>query len=799
VQDFEGLGVFYLGRTVDPATGETSATPLLYDSADLVTHGLCVGMTGSGKTGLAIGLIEEAALDGVPVIAIDPKGDLGNLLLTFPGLTAAEFEPWVNADDAARVDQSTADFAAAEATRWRGGLAAWGQDAARIERLRASAEFTLYTPGSTAGVPVSVLSSFAQPGSDDPELRTERAQTVVSGLLGLAGIDADPVKSREHILLSLLLLHAWEAGESPDLATLIARVQQPPLQRIGVMELDAFFPARERFSFALALNSLIAAPGFAVWTQGEPLDIGAMLRRADGHPRVSIFSLAHLDDAQRMFFVALLLSAVAGWMRGQSGTSSLRALVYMDEIFGFFPPVANPPSKLPLLTLLKQGRAFGLGVMLATQNPVDLDYKGLANIGTWWLGRLQTERDKARLLDGLDSASGGVDRAAVERLLSGLRKRCFLMRNVHDKELALLEARWVMSYLRGPLSREDIRRLTGQKGSVASGIGASPVNPPATAKTIPNVPALAPIGASTSAPPMLPPEVTQFFAPAPDGAALEPVVYANVELRYSDTKLKLEVTHLASYMAPLHDGPVPLEWEDAERTPLQPQALRIQPPTGATFAKLPSLAARKASYDKWCTALTRWLKANEALELLYSPSTKQTSRPDESERDFRARLQQIGREHRDDELAALRQRYAPKAATLEERLRRARQAVEREEAEVRDRGFETAISVGTTVLGAILGGRRKLTKTTLGRAGTAARRAGRVAKETSDVRRAEETVAALEQQLADLQEDFAAAAAELPSPADALAEPLQRALLLPKRGDVTVKLLTLLWVPSAAR
>src|SRR4051812_25633681 len=462
MRDFEKLGVFYLGRRYEPGTKKTTDDLILYDSKDLVTHALCVGMTGSGKTGLGVAVIEEAAIDGVPVIVIDPKGDLTNLLLTFPELRPEDFAPWVSEDDAKRAGQTTAEFAAAQAERWKMGLAEWGEDGDRIKRLRESAEFTIYTPGSTVGHPVSVLTSFDRPSIDDPELVRERVQTTVSGLLALAGIDAEPVKSREHILLSTILLTAWQAGESPDLAALIARVQQPPMQRIGVMDVDTFFPAKDRTSFAMAINALLASPGFEVWSQGDPLDAGAFFRTESGKPRVSIFSIAHLDDGQRMFFVALLLNAVVGWMRGQTGTSSLRALVYMDEIMGFFPPVANPPSKAPLLTLLKQGRAAGIGVVLATQNPVDIDYKGLSNIGTWWLGRLQTERDKARVLDGLESAqdSGGIDRAEVDRLLSAIRARVFLMRNVHDDNLTLFESRWALSYLRGPLGRDDIKKLT---------------------------------------------------------------------------------------------------------------------------------------------------------------------------------------------------------------------------------------------------------------------------------------------------------------------------------------------------
>ena len=560
--DIEKLGVFYLGKRYDPATKKTVDEPILYDSTDLVTHALCVGMTGSGKTGLGIALIEEAAIDGVPAIVIDPKEDLANLLLTFPQLRPEDFAPWVDADQARRAGQSVDDFATAEAAKWTKGLASWGQDGARIQRLRDAADFTIYTPGSTAGVPVSVLSPFAPPSLDDDEQVRDRVQTTVSSLLALAGVDADPVRSREHVLLSTILLAAWKAGESPDVATLVQRVQKPPMTRIGAMQLDAFFPERDRFAFAMAINGLVAAPGFETWTLGDPLDAAAFFRTAAGQPRVSVFSLAHLSDHQRMFFVALLLNAVVDWMRAQSGTSSLRALVYMDEIFGFFPPTANPPSKAPRLTLLKQGRAAGLGVVLATQNPVDLDYKGLSNIGTWWLGRLQTDRDKARVLDGLESASGdGLDRAEIDRLLTNITSRVFLMRNVHEDRLTLLQSRWALSYLRGPLSRDEIKRLMAERR-----VGVTSAGRPTGSRAASGAAMSATAGQSDSAGrvrPTLPSDVPQSFLHG--GGELRPVVYAAVDVRFTDAKLALDVSRREQFATTIGDGPLPVEWQTSER------------------------------------------------------------------------------------------------------------------------------------------------------------------------------------------------------------------------------------------
>ena len=408
--DYEKLGVFYLGKAFDMNSGKLGEELVLYDSKDLTTHAVIIGMTGSGKTGLALGLLEEALIDNIPVIAIDPKGDLPNLLLTFPNLAAEDFLPWVDEQEAVAAGLTRPQFAAKQAEIWRKGLADWGQGPERIARLRAAAELAVYTPGSRSGLPVNALGSFAPPPAavmEDRDLVRERVQSTTTSLLALAGIEADPISSREHILVANLFNAAWSQGKGLDLPSLVRAIQEPPFARVGVMDLDSFYPAKERFQLAMRFNNLLAAPGFEAWLEGEPMDIGRLLFTAEGRPRASIFTISHLGEAERMFFVSKLLNEILAWIRTQPGTSSLRAVLYMDEIFGFFPPVSNPPSKQPLLTLLKQARAYGLGVVLATQNPVDLDYKGLANTGTWFIGRLQTEGDKQRVMAGLEGAAGG--------------------------------------------------------------------------------------------------------------------------------------------------------------------------------------------------------------------------------------------------------------------------------------------------------------------------------------------------------------------------------------------------------
>jgi hypothetical protein len=806
--DFEKLGSFYLGRPYDLAARRPGSGVVLYDSKDLVTHAVCVGMTGSGKTGLCLTLIEEAAIDGIPAIVIDPKGDLGNLLLTFPDLSAEAFLPWVDEGQARQHGQALPDYARSQAERWARGLAEWGQDGARIRKLREAAEFAIYTPGSRAGLPVSVLRSFAAPTPamlEDADLVRQRIGTTATSLLGLLGIEADPVRSREHILLSQLLDSAWRQRRDLDLPTLIHQIQTPPMARVGVLDLEAFYPAKDRFALSMALNNLLAAPGFEAWREGVPLDVGRLLWAPDGKPRVSIFSIAHLGDAERMFFVALLLEETLAWVRTQAGTPSLRALVYMDEIFGYFPPVANPPSKTPLLTLLKQARAFGVGVVLATQNPVDLDHKGLANAGTWFIGRLQTERDKARVLDGLEgaslAASARFDRQQLETTLSALGSRVFLLQNVHDDAPQVFETRWAMSYLRGPLTRAEIKRLTDPLRA-ARGAADTVAAAPAPGAAAAAAPGPVTAGAATGAVrPVLPPAIPQYFLPVttacPAGARLQyqPALLGAATVRLTDAKAQIDVTDEPVFLTPITGQPVPVRWEDAAEAAIDLDALEPAPEDGATFGALPKMASQAKGYEAWRRDLTRWLSATRRLELLKSPTLGAYSNPGEAEREFRIRLGQLAREQRDQRVAELRKRYAPRMAALEERLRRARQAEAREKGQVSQTGLETAISIGATLLGAFLG-KKAVSATTLGRATTAAKSAGRVLKERQDVGRAGETVEALAQGLAELEAQFKAEADALEARIDPLTERLETVAVRPKRTQVAVKLVALIWTPG---
>ena len=811
MEDYEKLGVFYLGREYDLRNKKSGERLILYDSKDMVTHGVCVGMTGSGKTGLCIAILEEAAIDGIPAIIIDPKGDLPNMLLTFPQLRPEDFAPWINEDDARRKGLSPQDFAAKQAELWKTGLASWGESGDRIARLKQAADFVIYTPGSTAGIPISILKSFAAPPPallEDDELLRDRITSTVTSLLGLVGKDADPIKSKEHILISTILDSAWRQGIDLDLPSLIQQIQTPPVTKIGVIDLDSFYPARDRFELAMLINNLLAAPGFSAWMEGEALDIGQILHSPSGKPRMSIFSIAHLSDAERMFFVSLLLNQVLAWMRQQSGTTSLRAMLYMDEIFGYFPPVANPPSKQPLLTLLKQARAFGVGILLATQNPVDLDYKGLANCGTWLLGRLQTERDKARVLEGLEGAAatqgGKFDRQAMEQTLAGLGNRIFLMNNVHEDAPVVLETRWTMSYLRGPLTRNQIKILMdpvkSQMPKQAAPAVASYAQPSATASpsasTAQAAPSMPP-PSKAAGQPILPPEVQQYFVPvrgSQGNPLYKAVVLGSAQVHFMDAKTGIDTQEDTAVMTDITDDVVPVNWDNARDAGFSISDLEKSPRGQAQFSPLPAAAGKARSYDQWGKDLATWLYGSRKYELLKSPTYKQFSKPGESERDFRIRLAQSVREQRDDLTTKLRQKYQAKMASLEEQVRTAQQSVDREAEQQKQQQMQTVISVGTTLLGAFLGG-KGLSSGTIGRATTAARGASRIFKEKEDVDRAKETVTAHQQRLDEIEAEFKAETDDLAAKGDPATEQLDKISIRPAKKDIQVRFVGLAWLP----
>ena len=793
----EGLGVFYLGRPVDPATGDVADAPVLYDAADLTTHAFIVGMTGSGKTGLGVALLEEAALDGIPVLAIDPKGDLANLALRFPALDAAAFRPYVDTAAAARDGLSPDDLAATTARAWRDGLAAWDQPEDRIERLVAAADVRVYTPGSDAGLPVSVLGALTPP-PDAPtsEAFRERVAAVVGGLLSLVGVETDPADAGP-VFLSAVVGQAWAAGRTLAVADLIGALLAPPFATLGVMAVDDFYPDAARRALAMRLNGLVASPGFAAWTAGPPLDADRLFYGAGGRPQVSVMSIAHLTDDERMFFVTRLLGEVVAWMRRQPGTGSLRAVLYMDEIFGYLPPTASPPSKVLLLTLLKQARAFGVGVVLGTQNPVDLDYKALANCGTWFVGRLQTERDKARLLDGLEgAAAGSFDRAETDRLLSGLGKRRFLLHNVHDGGPTLLATRQAMSFLAGPLTRDQIGTLMAPFKTPATPDAAAPAPPTASAPAEASARSASAPAASGARPDL--PGVAQLVVAAAGTAAADvyvPALLARAEVAYVRASPAVDHTERVVLLveAGADAGDAPL-WDAAEALAVRPDAAPA-PDDAATFAPLPDALAAALRSPRTEADLKRWLQSARPLRLLASPALRAVSAPGEDERAFRIRLGHMAREARDAQKDDLRERYAARLDALQKRMRQADTALDREAAQASQSKIDTAVRIGTSLLGAFLG--RGRGRSALSGLGTAARSASRATTAHSDVRRATEARDALSAEYAGLDAELAR---ELESVEIAFVPetaPLDAVEVAAKQTGIVVTELALAWLPYA--
>lgn len=791
MQVYEKLGMFYLGRHFDSDSDQLTDTPLLYDASDLVTHAVCVGMTGSGKTGLCISLLEEAAIDNIPAIVIDPKGDLSNLMLTFPDLDGKSFLPWINRAEAEKDGMSAEAFAEGQAALWKKGLAQWDQNGDRIRRYRESVDISIYTPGSSAGLPVSILSSFAAPSPgqlEDFDLLRERIQTTASGILELLGIRADPLQSREHILLSTIIENLWLKGEDVELGQLIQLIQSPPVQRIGVFDIESFYPAPDRLKLAMTLNNLLAAPAFKSWLEGEALDIQKMLYTEEGKARISIFSIAHLSDAERMFFVTLLLNQTLGWMRQQSGTTSLRALLYMDEVFGFFPPVGEPPSKRPLLTLLKQARAFGLGVIMATQNPIDLDYKGLSNAGTWFIGRLQTERDIDRLIDGLTSSSGSaaLDGKSLRSIIAGLKKRVFVLHNVHERGgPQLFHTRWVLSYLRGPMTRDQIKALMKdyKKGRTKKSPAARP-----QVRTTEAIPA--------TEKPVIPAFLPEYYAPVPAGHHLEdlqyrPFLIGSGEVNiYSRTHRVSHDSQFAFSIALKPDSRNP-RWIDSQPMNVDHRIFSGDREEEIAHVDFVTPTAKKiAALDK---GFESHVYREHRLKLYRNKTYKLTSRPGESPGEFRLRLAGAMREKRDLEKERLRRKFASKIASLDKQIATARRRLDVEEDQYGQKKLEAAISIGSTLLGTIFGNSRARTGITRG-----ARSASKLSKEKQDIRRATEKLQDLQQRMNDLEIDLENQLQDIAGKYDVSLAETEPVALRPKKSDIVQRHFGVLWIPFEA-
>jgi len=779
---------FLLGGAVDPKTGDRTSDLIEYDADDLTTHGVIVGMTGSGKTGLGVIFLEEALRSGIPALILDPKGDMTNLLLTFPDLAPADFEPWIDAAEAARVDKTVATLAEETAASWTKGLASWDLSGADIAALRERAGFTIYTPGSTAGVPLDILGSLDAPDVDwgtDAETARDEVEGLVSGLLSLVGIEADPLSSREHILLSNIVETAWRSGEDLTLEDVIARVHRPPMRKLGVFEVDTFFPEKDRLGLAMRLNTLVASPSFTDWRAGDPVNPERLLWDESGTPQAAVVYLAHLSDDERQFVVTTLLSRLVTWMRSQPGTSSLRALVYMDEVFGFVPPTAAPPAKKPILTLMKTARAFGVGMVLATQNPVDLDYKAMSNAGTWCIGRLQTERDKARIVEALQSASGDVDVKSLDALISGLEKRRFVIHNTHEDAPGVFTTRWAMSYLRGPLTRDQISDLMADRrvaspapeavaASEAVADDATPMAPQAapgiaTAYLDPAAPWADAVGAARSS--------TRFAA----GMA------ARVHLTFDDTAAGVD--HDEVWEAIYHPLRQPFTPEAAVAVDYDDRDLRHDAPDGATYAIPDAPIDSKTYFSTAATAIRDWLYRERSVEIFRNRSLKLYGRVGETREEFAERCRKAAEDAADDDVAAVHAKFAARIATAKDQVEAAYQRAQDARLDASTRRQEEMASGANTILGVMLGRKRATSLSTAMSKRSMTRRAeqrvasadAKVAKEQSDVD--------------ELEADMSAAVDEAVRKSQELAADIETLEIGLEKTDIHVDPPVLVWIP----
>lgn len=791
MENFELMGKFYLGKEMDIEKRKITDNILLYDSKDLTTHAMIIGMTGSGKTGLGMALLEEALMDNIPVIAIDPKGDITNLLLSFPDHMTEDYLPWINLDEAASEGFSASQYASREAEKWKKGLAGWGIGGDRIIKMRESVNFSIFTPGSDSGISVNMLGSFRCPPENiihDHDILIEKVQNTTSNLLSLLNIESDPLSGKENLLISKIFEHTWKEGMDADLPLIINRIQDPPFNKIGIMSTDSFYPPSERFKLAMTINQVLASPSFSQWMTGVPLEMGNFLHTPEGKPRASIFTISHLSDNERMFFISMLLGELISWMRSRSGTSSLRAIVYIDEVFGYMPPVKEPPSKGPLLTLLKQARAFGIGVVLSTQNPVDLDYRGLSNIGTWFIGRLQTQRDKDRVLEGMEKLADTeeYDRQFLDKAISGLNRREFLLNNIHENSPSIFSTRWVMSYLRGPLSREQIRSLMKDRKKGSESPGDMVREEPSRGKS-----RITPIK------PVIPPDINEYFIAPPDGSVsvtYKPCLLGIAETCYSQSSMGIDekITYILETESP-SNGQEP-DWGKAVNLEMDPQDIHTEAMAHADFMELPSTLAESRNYRKWKKEFITWIRQNRPLVIFRNRSLKMIGLPGEKKGDFEIRIEETLREKRDLDVEDLRKKYDSKMKTLQKQLIVAEQSIARESEQANSRNIETVISFGSALAGALLG-RKSITTTSTYRLGTALSRAGRLRKEKMDVERARERARLLQERISALENSMSEEIERLKNNLGKHRDSTEEYRIRARNSDINIKVFGLAWIP----
>ena len=771
VNIYEKLGLFYIGRDVDKHTQEATQALTLLKNKNFTTHAAIIGMTGSGKTGLGIGLIEEAIIDNIPSILIDPKGDMGNLLLTDPTFNPKNFEPWI-ADEARTKEKDVAEYAQKIATMWQEGIKKDHQDTHRVEKLH-GVEKTIYTPGSSAGISVNVLGTMDAPPAEitnDADSFASYLKSSVSSLLSLIGVEADPVSSKEYLLVAQILADRWMSGQDISLEALIGAIINPPFEKIGVLPLESFYPQTQRFGLATKFNSVIASPTFSSWLKGESLDIQKLLYDEHGKAKIAIFSIAHLSDEERMFFVTLLLNKYVAWMRRQSGTSALKTILYMDEIYGFFPPSKNPPSKEPMMILLKQARAFGVGVVLSTQNPVDLDYKGLSNIGTWFIGRLQTSQDIDRVIDGLGGKVGGkYSKSEIKSLLANLNKRTFFLKSAHLDDIRLFTTRWVMSYLKGPLKSDDISKLMEAKKANAS------------PQTLLSTPQKHDNGYRDFV--TLDNSIEQSFMVDVTGQnQFRATLQAEVELHYFNQAKGIDTNEQFCLGIDLYEDEE-CAWKNSERLE-ECSTYASTAPTSASFAPLNNEISTDKGLRKQKKSLINWLYKTQRLELFRSTSPRLSSLPYESLGDFKIRIQDILDDKKEREIEKLQERYGKKEKMLLSRLQRALEKVKKEEADA----SSSLLDTGIAVLGALFG------RTSSAKLGRALSKGSRAYKERGDISRAEEQVEKIREDLEMLSEEIEEKIDDLVMKYDVESVNIIQSAMKPKKSDIEINQLSLVWV-----
>ena len=766
---YEKAGLFYVGKDVDSSNFELTDALTLLKNKNFTTHATIIGMTGSGKTGLGIGLLEEASIDNIPSIVIDPKGDMGDMLLTDPEFKAESFAKWV-ADDAKAKGEDALELGAKTAKMWKEGIESWGQDAQRVKRFT-EVDKTIYTPGSSSGVGINILSSLEKPNEailSDSDNFTSYLSSTVNSLLALVGIESGSMDSKEYILLAQIISKAWRAGEKLTIESLVGSILQPTFKKIGVLPLESFYPQNERFKLANKFNSVIASPAFMGWLQGESLDINKLLYDGNGKARVAIFSIAHLNDEQRMFFVTMLLNRVVAWMRMQSGSNRLRALLYMDEIYGYFPPTKNPPSKEPMITLLKQARAYGLGVVLSTQNPVDLDYKGLANIGTWFIGRLQTKQDIAKVIEGLSGKGDSLSKDEISNILANLPKRTFFLKSNHLEDIRLFGTRWVLSYLKGPLKKDDISELMADKKAKIAPQEEQNQTQSSSDEFVSNI--------------VLDDVVQRFEVDITGKNQFRPTIASSVSLSYSDSKrgidlskekeLYIDATELNS-----------CSWDENEELDEPLESFATTAPKDAKYRHIPSFISEDRGLKKCQRELINYLYANSKLEIYKCTKLRVESKIDESLDDFTVRVQDILEEKKEEEIDKLKDRYKAKQDRLESQLDRALQQVEKEKSDQ----TSSLIGAGISIISALFG-RKSVT-----RIGTAVNRGSRVLKERGDLSRAEAKVEDIQDKMQDLEDELSEKIDELSDKYSLDNYEIKTIFIKPKKSLIDIKEIALLW------